>query len=272
MLDLNRLTDALVSSTKQAIASEVTPLLARIASLEKAIAERPAPADGKDADPEAVADLVTGRIKSDLDAMREAIPAAPEVPDFAKMIADAVSAAVAAIPAPKDGKDGERGPQGEKGGDGHDGVGLAGALIERSGELAMTLTNGVVQKLGLVVGKDGDNGKDGVSGRDGADGLGFEHMILEHDEHGRAVAKFVRGDVVKSIVLPGIVDRGPFRAGEEYQKGDAVSYGGSLWIAQDKTADRPDGGSGWRLAVKRGRDGKDGEVKALPEQKPVKVT
>lgn len=266
--------------------------------------------DGKDSDPRAVAEMAAAQIKGDLDELRgaiAAIPAPAELPDIGKMIADAVTKEIAAIPTPKDGKDGEsvladdilpalekrvddflatipmpkdgkdgadgeRGPQGEKGADGRDGVGLAGALIDRDGELSVTLTNGVVQRLGPIVGKDGDSGKDGAPGCDGADGLGFDDMNLEHDEHGRAVAKFVRGDVVKSIVLPGIVDRGPFRAGEDYQKGDAVSYGGSLWIAQDRTGERPDGGAGWRLAVKRGRDGKDGELKPVADPKPVKVT
>ena len=86
-------------------------------------------------------------------------------------------------------------------------------------------------------------------------------MEFSTDEHGRPVAKFRRGDVIKSIQLPCIIDRGPFRTGESYQKGDAVSYGGGLWIAQEETQDKPDGGKGWRLAVKKGRDGKDGVVK-----------
>ena len=79
-------------------------------------------------------------------------------------------------------------------------------------------------------------------------------MAFETDEHGRVIAKFQRGDVIKSVRLPGIVDRGPFRAGEGYEKGDAVSYGGSLWIAQEPTGDKPEGSKAWRLAVKKGRD------------------
>ena len=40
-----------------------------------------------------------------------------------------------------------------------------------------------------------------------------------------------------------------------YERGDAVTYGGSLWIAQRDTNEYPRGeDSGWRLAVKRGRD------------------
>ena len=54
-----------------------------------------------------------------------------------------------------------------------------------------------------------------------------------------------------------VIDRGVYRAGE-YLSGDAVTYGGSLWIAQRDTHEAPGSGSkDWRLAVKRGRDGKD---------------
>ena len=36
-----------------------------------------------------------------------------------------------------------------------------------------------------------------------------------------------------------------------------MTWGGSLWTAQDDTAEKPDGSKTWRLAVKKGRDGKD---------------
>ena len=43
-----------------------------------------------------------------------------------------------------------------------------------------------------------------------------------------------------------------------YVRGDAVTWGGSLWIAQKETSAKPDSPeSGFRLAVKKGRDGKD---------------
>ncbi len=44
--------------------------------------------------------------------------------------------------------------------DGMDGVGLAGAIIDRGGELVVTCTNGSVISLGKVVGRDGLDGKD----------------------------------------------------------------------------------------------------------------
>lgn len=63
------------------------------------------------------------------------------------------------------------------------------------------------------------------------------------------------GDSVQTFILPTIIDRGVFDASKEYGRGDAVSSGGSLWIAQKDGPDhKPGDGDGWRLAVKRGRD------------------
>jgi polyribonucleotide nucleotidyltransferase len=56
-----------------------------------------------------------------------------------------------------------------------------------------------------------------------------------------------------------LIDRGVWKAGQ-FETGDVVSQGGSLWIAQ-RTTDKQPGhdNSDWRLSVKRGRDGKDGK-------------
>lgn len=45
--------------------------------------------------------------------------------------------------------------------------------------------------------------------------------------------------------------------GARYELGDAVTRGGSLWIARARTTSRPGADSTWQLAVKAGRDGKD---------------
>ena len=47
--------------------------------------------------------------------------------------------------------------------------------------------------------------------------------------------------------------------------------GGSVWIAQADTKAKPDGSADWRLAVKKGRDGRDGAVKAAEDRAPLKV-
>jgi integrin beta 3 len=67
------------------------------------------------------------------------------------------------------------------------------------------------------------------------------------------------GGVTHTITTALPIDRGVWRDGA-YKCGDAVSHGGSIWIAQQDTDTKPDSvDSHWRLAVKRGRDGKDGK-------------
>lgn len=277
MLDLDKFTDGIAGLIKQAAEDATAPLIAetraimgRLAELEKRLDALPTPRDGapgrdgKDADPEEVASLVHERIKAELDEMRAAIAASQEpqeLPDIPALVKAALDEAVALLPRPKDGEPGPRGepgpmgPQGEKGADG---VGMAGAVIDRDGNLVITLTNGETKMLGPVVGKDG------APGRDGADGLGFDDMSFDFDDAGRPVATFSRGDVVKSVRLPCIIDRGVYKPDAAYLKGDAVSYGGSLWIAQkDAPEGRPDGSPDWRLAVKKGRDGRDVEAKKV---------
>ena len=50
--------------------------------------------------------------------------------------------------------------------------------------------------------------------------------------------------------------RGVWQPAEAYEKGNLATYDGSLWIAIDENPGKP-GASGWQLAAKRGRDGKD---------------
>jgi hypothetical protein len=75
----------------------------------------------------------------------------------------------------------------------------------------------------------------------------------------------------RTIKTAAVLDRGVWRAGC-YERGDGVTYAGSLFIAQRETTDseKPGQSDGWRLAVKRGRDGQDGKLKDSTP-KPVKV-
>jgi integrin beta 3 len=136
--------------------------------------------------------------------------------------------------------------QPEKGEPGKDGAGVAGATINRDGELLLTMSDGRLVKLGRV---------------DGHDGLGFDDLAVDCDGERTVTFRFAQGERVKEfpIVFPVVLDRGVYRAEEQYAKGDAVSFGGSQWIAQEATTDKPETGAAWRLAVKRGRDGKNGK-------------
>lgn len=158
----------------------------------------------------------------------------------------------------KDGADGRDGEPGEKGNPGRDGLDVKDMFRAEGGRLVAVMSDGTTKDLGQFVGADG---KDGAHGRDGRDGLGFETLDFSEDADGRPVAVFSRDGVSKSVTLPCIVDRGPFRSGQSYRKGDCVSYGGSLWIAQEETGEKPDGGKGWRLAVKKGRDARAQKAK-----------
>lgn len=137
------------------------------------------------------------------------------------------------------GDPGERGPEGPQGIPGRDG--RDGGVGERGEK-----------------GEPGARGEKGDPGPQGPAGFGPDDFEMEIDEDMRTFRwRFVRGDVVKewTVKLPIVYDRGVFKAGESYERGDAVTYGGSLWIAQRDTGEYPRGEeSGWRLAVKRGRD------------------
>lgn len=173
------------------------------------------------------------------------------------------------------GERGEPGAKGEPGLTGRDGVGISGALVDRSGHLVLTFTDGATKDVGPVVGRDVDMTlvrsmvlDELAKWPKPQDGLGFDDLSPEYDEHGRLFMRFAKGDRVERYRVPGIVDRGVFRQGEEYEQGDATTFGGSLFIAQRKTKDKPETSDAWRLATKRGRDGAKGEPGARGPQGP----
>lgn len=144
--------------------------------------------------------------------------------------------AIEARPAPKDGQDG---------------VGVAGAVIDRDGQLVLTLSNGTTCKLGVVAAKDGERGDPG---------FGLDDFEAELQPDGRTLQmRFVRGEAVESheLKFPVMIYRGVFKEGQTYERGDTVTWAGSLWHCDEPTADRPEGeAKAWTLAAKRGRDGK----------------
>jgi len=73
---------------------------------------------------------------------------------------------------------------------------------------------------------------------------------------------FKRGElaVQKVICFPAMIYRGVYREENNYQQGDCVTAGGSVWIAKvDAPNGRPGLSDEWQLCVKKGRDGRDGE-------------
>jgi len=258
----------IVGIVKGYLDQQLGPLSARIDDLAKQVAEIPQPRD----DSETVA-----RLKGEIEGLRASLAAAEE---RSAEVTERIAELEAREPEKGEkGDPGEPGPAGEPGrdgadgapgADGKDGVGMAGGLIDRSGHLILTLTDGTTRDMGLVVGKDGADGRDGAPGRDG---FGFDDMAVEYDGERTITFRWARGEhvVERSYRMPVILDRGVYKAGVEYERGDAVTWGGSLWIAQEPTSEKPDSGKGWRLSVKRGRDGKDGVVKEAPKPDPIKL-
>lgn len=59
------------------------------------------------------------------------------------------------------------------------------------------------------------------------------------------------------IELPQLAYMGVFDAEKQYQKGDFVTHGGSMWHCNEASNDKPDeSGGAWTLCVKKGRDAK----------------
>lgn len=241
-------------------------------AVEKAVTER-VDAMVKPVLAELDAEAITGNIKSMVEEAVAEIPVPKDgdsvtVEQVQPMIDNAVRTAVQAIPVPKDAAD------------------IADALIDRDGNLVLTLTDGRMKSLGLVVGRSVDQNaveqsiadlvKKAVDAipkpKDGDDGLGFDDMSVEHDGERTIVLRWAKGDVVKeaSIKMPVMIYRGVWTE-KGYEQGDCVTWGGSSWTALEDTSEKPgDGVKTWRLTSKKGRDGRE-VVKTTPQDKPFKL-
>lgn len=223
------------------------------AIVRDAIAALPVPQDGKNA--ELDMDAVERLIDESVTRHMARVPAPKDgvsvtLDDVRPLIDDAVGKAASAIPVPKDG------------------VGLAGALIDRGGNLVVTLTNGSTRDLGPVVGRDYDADvlteavrtavaelpapKDGDPGKD-ADPAVIKQMVDD------AVAAIPPAKDGKDA-YPGQA-RGLFDPDGSYRALDVVSLNGCEWRAKhDNPGPLP--GDGWMLSAQRGKPGK--AAAALP--------
>lgn len=98
-------------------------------------------------------------------------------------------------------------------------------------------------------------------------------MTFDGDAFGTAVAEMIRDFVGREIKKlradlelrlkaleesDAIPYQGTYENDRQYQRGQFVTFNGSLWHANKTTKQSPGSGSSdWQLAVKRGRDGKD---------------
>lgn len=249
MLDIDDIADVVAGAVREATA----PLLARIEVLEQRELVPPAKGDIGERGPQGeqgpagVVDMNAVKVLID-----DAVAALPppekgepgrdaDMEDIQRRIDIAVKSAVGALPVPKDGPAG------------NDGIGLANALIDREGCLIVTFTDGSDKNLGPVVGKDGQDGKDGHT-------FTLDDFDIDQIDERSFKFKFTQGAECHSFefAFPVVLDRGVWTADKDYSAGDAVSWAGSLWIAQKDAPGKPDtADSGWRLSVKKGRDGRD---------------
>lgn len=240
--------------------------------VKAAVGEIPAPKDGKDADPDEVKRLVNEAVK--------AIPTPKDgtsvtVDDVAPLISSEVEKRVSQLPLPKDGKDG---------------LDVKEMFRAEGGKLVAVMSDGTTRDLGVFVGKDGQDADmaaieksiaekvDAIPRpKDGKDGFSLKHFDAELMEDGRTVLLKFQDDSDQSysveLGIPAMIYRGVFKEGQSYEKGDTVTWGGSLWHCdQSETTSKPDGAEKhWTLAAKKGRDGRDGEVKAAREPAKVKI-
>jgi hypothetical protein len=239
MFDPEKFGEAMGAAIREAVA----PLQKRIGELEAKLAKEPD---------------FSAEVERAVAAAVAALPAPTNGKDAEPVDTDAVIKAVLAqIRIPEDGKDGQHGKDGKDGDQGEkgaDGLGLAGAMIDRDGALQITLTNGEVKSLGLVVGKDGSNGTDGVS----FDAFEMEYLPESHEISVKAAV----GGRAKELRYPagGIRPAGYWRENTKARAGEAWVHDGSLWIAVKDCQSKPaTNDSGWIIAARKGRDGERGQ-------------
>jgi hypothetical protein len=100
---------------------------------------------------------------------------------------------------------------------------------------------------------------------------GVSSIELEQlDEKTLAIKSKMTGgtDHITKFSIPVMVYKKVWAQGT-YTKGDTVTWGGSLWHCNETTESKPGDSAEWTLAAKRGRDGKDVQKEAPQAAKPV---
>jgi len=286
-----------IASQMELRMAELEKALAERPDLEsiakQAAALVPAPENGKDADPEVIKRMVADAV-SELPApergeegksvtledvapmiSEEVAKAAAGLPapkdgesvtaeDVRPMLSELVAEAVKALPAPAPGKDADMDEikrhveQMVKG--------IEPAPAPTVDEVAATFERRF-SDLALSWERQARDTFDKAADRmptpkNGLDALPLDSFDLTLGEDGRTITvKMQAGDnlIEKSVKIAAVVDRGVFSKDYgNYEKGDGTTYGGCYWIAQkDAPEGVPGGSADWRLAVKKGRDGKD---------------
>jgi hypothetical protein len=80
---------------------------------------------------------------------------------------------------------------------------------------------------------------------------------IDIDYDGERTLRIGAGNSAKYFILPIPLDRGAYRSGQFYSRGDVISYNGSAWIAQTAGILPKPPSDDWRLSVRAGRDRKE---------------
>lgn len=99
-------------------------------------------------------------------------------------------------------------------------------------------------------------------GRDGEDGGSVEDFDISVDGRTLTVAMKIGERIQQRQVRLDIpLYRDVYQSGKEYERGDMVTYAGSVFVAvRDVTGkEKPEQSPAWKLAVKRGKDAKDSD-------------
>jgi len=125
-------------------------------------------------------------------------------------------------------------------------------------------------------GPQGERGAKGETGRNAADLILLQEYIDERvgrtikaasvtTVDGGRTLRWAIGETVHEIKTAIVLDAGVWREGTAYVAGDGVTLGGSFFIAQADTTAKPGKSDEWRLAVKRGTDGRDARAERALE-------
>jgi hypothetical protein len=132
-----------------------------------------------------------------------------------------------------------------------------------------------------IDGKNGERGAKGEPGRNATDlallqeqieqrvERAIEAISLTTPDSGRTL-RLTFGGMVREVKTALVLDAGVWKEGATYAAGDGVTLGGSFFIAQAETTAKPGKSDEWRLAVKRGTDGRDARIDEKRVLEPVR--
>ena len=147
-----------------------------------------------------------------------------------------IDSKIKSIPVPKDGKDG---------------IGMAGAMIDRDGNLMITTTSGETKNLGLVVGSNGKDGDDGVS----FESFDIEYLEDTHEVRIKATAAGKSKEIRYDAGGIRVGKTGYWRDGVSAKACEVYSCDGNAYVAKKNTKSKPTPTSeDWVLIARKGRD------------------